>query len=212
MPRLLQEKRQTEMLKDYISKSNDKELYKWMAQFCESHQRLEAALNYYQEAEDYLAMVRVRCYQAQQHATPEGKQAAMDAAEDLVETSGNAAAAFFLASQFEAMEKPREAIRLFSKAGRYKHAVRMARDQGLLKELLPLALQASKRTQLETALFLQAQGQGDASLLDAAVTLFHKCGNSSRALEVLSRLLLSVIELGFRPRVWQARAGRVIGL
>ena len=141
MPRLLQEKRQTEMLKDYISKSNDKELYKWMAQFCESHQRLEAALNYYQEAEDYLAMVRVRCYQAQQHATPEGKQAAMDAAEDLVETSGNAAAAFFLASQFEAMEKPREAIRLFSKAGRYKHAVRMARDQGLLKELLPLALQ-----------------------------------------------------------------------
>ena len=82
------------------------------------------------------------------------------------------------------MEKPREAIRLFSKAGRYKHAVRMARDQGLLKELLPLALQASKRTQLETALFLQAQGQGDASLLDAAVTLFHKCGNSSRALEV----------------------------
>lgn len=210
--RRLMKTRQTEMPKDYISKSNDKELYKWMAQFCESHQRLEAALNYYQEAEDYLAMVRVRCYQAQQHATPEGKQAAMDAAEDLVETSGNAAAAFFLASQFEAMEKPREAIRLFSKAGRYKHAVRMARDQGLLKELLPLALQASKRTQLETALFLQAQGQGDASLLDAAVTLFHKCGNSSRALEVLSRLLLSVIELGFRPRVWQARAGRVIGL
>jgi hypothetical protein len=210
--RRLMKTRQTEMLKDYISKRNDKELYKWMAQFCESHQRLEAALNYYQEAEDYLAMVRVRCYQAQQHATPEGKQAAMDAAEDLVETSGNAAAAFFLASQFEAMEKPREAIRLFSKAGRYKHAVRMARDQGLLKELLPLALQASKRTQLETALFLQAQGQGDASLLDAAVTLFHKCGNSSRALEVLSRLLLSVIELGFRPRVWQARAGRVIGL
>ena len=66
--------RQTEMPKDYISKSNDKELYKWMAQFCESHQRLEAALNYYQEAEDYLAMVRVRCYQAQQHATPGGKQ------------------------------------------------------------------------------------------------------------------------------------------
>ena len=210
--RRLMKTRQTEMPKDYISKSNDKELYKWMAQFCESHQRLEAALNYYQEAEDYLAMVRVRCYQAQQHATPGGKQAATDAVEDLVETSGNAAAAFFLASQFEAMEKPRETIRLFSKAGRYKHAVRMARDQGLLKELLPLALQASKRTQLETALFLQAQGQGDASLLDAAVTLFHKCGNSSRALEVLSRLLLSVIELGFRPRVWQARAGRVIGL
>ena len=102
--RRLMKTRQTEMPKDYISKSNDKELYKWMAQFCESHQRLEAALNYYQEAEDYLAMVRVRCYQAQQHATPGGKQAATDAVEDLVETSGNAAAAFFLASQLEAME------------------------------------------------------------------------------------------------------------
>ena len=186
MPRLLHEKRQTEMLKEYVSKSNDKELYKWMAQFCESHQRLDAALNYYQEAEDYLAMVRVRCYQAQQQPTAEGKKAALDAAEELVETSGNTAAAFFLASQFEGMERPREAIRLFSKSGRFNHAVRIARSEGMLKDLLPLALQAAKRTQFETATFLEAQAQGDPSLLDAAVTLYHKCGHSSRALEVLS--------------------------
>jgi len=57
VPRLLQEKRQTDTLKEYITNSNDKELFKWMAQFCESHQRLDAAISYYEKAEDFLAMV-----------------------------------------------------------------------------------------------------------------------------------------------------------
>jgi len=110
------------------------------------------------------------------------RKGALDAAEQLVETSGNVAAAFFLASQYEALERPRDAMRLFSKAGRYNHAVRIARAQGYDKELQALALQAPKRTMLETAAYLQ--GRGEANLLDSAVTLFHKAGDSSRALQL----------------------------
>jgi hypothetical protein len=44
-------------------------------------------------------MVRVRCYQAQNEASEEARSAALEAAEDLVETSGNLAAALFLARQ-----------------------------------------------------------------------------------------------------------------
>ena len=43
------------------------------------------------------------------------------------------------------------AIFFFEKAGRYNHAVRVAKDAGLDAELAALALQASKRVQLNAA-------------------------------------------------------------
>ena len=182
VPRLLQERRQSDALKEYITSSNDPELNKWMAQFCESHQKLDAALNYYEKAEDYLAMVRVRCYQAQNEASEETRRVALEAAEELVESSSNLAAALFLARQFESLERPRDAMRLYTKANRYNHAVRIARQQGYDKDVLPLALQAPRRTMLETAAYLE--NRGDGNLLDAAVTLYHKAGDSSRALQL----------------------------
>lgn len=63
-----------------------------MAQFCESHSRLDAALNYYEQAEDYLAMVRVRCYQAQNEASEDESKTAFNVAEDLIDSSGHVAA------------------------------------------------------------------------------------------------------------------------
>ena len=128
VPRMLQERRQFDMLKEYITQSNDAELNKWMGNFCESQQRLDAAINYYDKAGDVLALVRVRCYQAQQDESAEARRAALTGAQDLVETSGNAAAALFLARQFETLGQPRDALRMYEKAGRYKHAVRVARS------------------------------------------------------------------------------------
>jgi hypothetical protein len=43
------------------------------------------------------------------------------------------------------------ALFFFEKAGRYNHAVRIAREAGLDTELAALALQASKRVQLDAA-------------------------------------------------------------
>ena len=128
VPRMLQERRQFDMLKEYITQSNDAELNKWMGNFCESQQRLDAAINYYDKAGDVLALVRVRCYQAQHDESAEARRAALTGAQDLVETSGNAAAALFLARQFETLGQPRDALRMYEKAGRYKHAVRVARS------------------------------------------------------------------------------------
>jgi len=44
VPRLLQEKRQNDKLKEYITKSNDKVLFRWMAQLCESQVPIVLAL------------------------------------------------------------------------------------------------------------------------------------------------------------------------
>ncbi len=43
------------------------------------------------------------------------------------------------------------ALFFFEKAGRYNHAVRIAREAGLDTELAALALQASRRVQLDAA-------------------------------------------------------------
>ena len=122
--------------------------------------RVEPALAYYEMAEDYLAMVRVRCYQAQHEPSDSARKAALDAAEELIESSAHAAAALYLAQHYEALERPRDAMRLFAKAGRYNHAVRVARVKGFDKDIKPLALQAPKRTMLETARDLHRRGEG----------------------------------------------------
>jgi intraflagellar transport protein 140 len=171
-------------LKEYIVKRNDKELWKWFAQYAESHQRLDDALNCYHHAEDFLSMVRVKCYQARNDPSPDVRASAMQAAEDLVDNSDNTAAAFFLATEYEALKQPRDAIRLFEKAGRHKHAVRIACANApeFDKELLRIALQAPRRTMLDAAAYLE--GKGEPALLDAAVTLLHKGGDSSQALQL----------------------------
>ena len=179
VPRMLQERRQFDMLKEYITQSNDAELNKWMGNFCESQQRLDAAINYYDKAGDVLALVRVRCYQAQHDESAEARRAALTGAQDLVETSGNAAAALFLARQFETLGQPRDAMRMYEKAGRYKHAVRIARSVGATQDLARLALQAPVGTMLEAAGYLESVNE-----LDKAVTLYNKAGESSRALQL----------------------------
>ena len=52
---------QTAQLQAYIDDLQDKELYKWWAQFAESSGQLELALEYYARAADVLAQVRALC-------------------------------------------------------------------------------------------------------------------------------------------------------
>lgn len=37
-------------------------IYKWWAQYLESQADMDAALQYYENAQDYLSLVRVHCY------------------------------------------------------------------------------------------------------------------------------------------------------
>ncbi len=55
-------------------------------------------------------------------------------------------------------ENHKAALFFFEKAGRYNHAVRVAKQVGLDDELAALALQASKRVQLDAARCVCAGG------------------------------------------------------
>ena len=143
VPRMLFDGAQTAQLQAYIDDLQDKDLYKWWAQFAESSGQLELALEYYGRAGDVLASVRVLCFRGE-HA----KAAA------LVTESGDLAGAYHLAKQYEAQEDIREAVQYFQLAKRYNHASRLARAHGLTGELSSLALQAPPKMMAESALTL----------------------------------------------------------
>mmetsp|Transcript_19068 Transcript_19068/g.64920 ORF Transcript_19068/g.64920 Transcript_19068/m.64920 type:complete len:1396 (+) Transcript_19068:174-4361(+) len=168
VPRMLYEAGQTEDLEKYVTSSGDKELLKWWARYCESNGDLAKALTHYSAAEDWLSLVRVHCFR-------EDYEAAMQ----LVVDSGDVAGAFHLARQFEAQDRVPEAVQYFTRAKRFSHAVRLAKQFGMDQELVNLALQADKRTMLDTALYLEEKGDAD-----KAVMLFQKGGNTKRALEL----------------------------
>src|SRR5688572_16516700 len=57
VPRMLMNAGEWPRLEEYILLHNDKELLKWWAQYLESQQRIDEALNYYKKAEDYASIV-----------------------------------------------------------------------------------------------------------------------------------------------------------
>ena len=75
------------------------------------------------------------CFEAYTVGVASDKSHVLDAPPPCSQLRGNHKAALFF----------------FEKAGRYNHAVRIAREAGLDTELAALALQASKRVQLDAA-------------------------------------------------------------
>jgi intraflagellar transport protein 140 len=166
--RMLHEAGERENLEAYVRAKDDKELYKWYAQYLEAEGQLVKAREYYKQAGDIYSLVRLTC-------SSEGIQAAAE----IVDATGDKAAAFHMARQFELDGDVKAAMQFYQKSGRLNHAVRLARDIGAEVELLQLALQASKPVQLEVARFFEAKGQ-----FDRAVPLFHRSGHITRALEL----------------------------
>eukprot|EP00736_Rhodelphis_marinus_P013329 Rmarinus@m.1241 len=168
VPRMMYENDAIDQAASYIKQSNDVELFKWWAQYCESNHMLEESLEYYEKAGDFSALVRVFCFQGQ-----------FERAEEIVKESGDAAAAYHLARQFEIYNRSAEAIQYYSRAQQFGHAVRLARDQGLDHELMNLSLQSSQKVMVESAKYFDERG-----MMDKAVHLYHKGGCLSRAVEI----------------------------
>jgi len=57
VPRMLLNAGEVELLEEYISRANDKDLYKWWGQYLESQQRIEEALAFYKKGEGYSEIV-----------------------------------------------------------------------------------------------------------------------------------------------------------
>mmetsp|Transcript_17764 Transcript_17764/g.41776 ORF Transcript_17764/g.41776 Transcript_17764/m.41776 type:complete len:1379 (+) Transcript_17764:96-4232(+) len=174
VPRLLVEHRLIDQLEQYVNTRDDPELYKWWAHYCESEQNLDKALGLYEKAGDNLSLVRVHCFRGE-----------FDQAVKRVESSQDAVASYHLASQFEIHGRVQEAVKYFAQSGRFNHAARLAKENGMQNELLALALQSPVRVMLETAQFFEGK-----NMMDQAVLLYQKAGNISKALDLCFRAKL----------------------
>lgn len=82
----------------------------------ESTGNMDQALHYYEEAKDYFSLVRVLCFQEN-----------LARASEVASATGDRAACYHLARQYEAMGKINEAVGFFSRARAYGNAVRICK-------------------------------------------------------------------------------------
>ncbi|XP_064457702.1 intraflagellar transport protein 140 homolog [Ornithodoros turicata] len=175
VPRMLFDEPQT--LEKYIRKSNNKTLLKWWAQYMESIGEMEAALRYYEAAEDYLSLLRVYCYFNN-----------VEKASEIANETGDRAACFHLARHFENQDNIEEAVHFFGRAKAYGNAIRVCKEHRMDDKLFHLALVAGKNEMIEAASYLEEQPGG----LEKAVTLYQRGGWTSKA----AQLALQAGDLG----------------
>ena len=172
VPRMLFELGEVDNLRKYVHAQDDPALYKWWGQYCESNNEFEAAIQYYKKAEDHLSRVRIFCHTKN-----------FESACDVVETTGDKAASYYLARQFELRGEPehlRSAMHYFQKSGRYNHAVRLAQQKGGMDdELVSLSLMSSPAVQLRSAKYFEAKGA-----MPQAVQLYQRAGRLAKAMDL----------------------------
>lgn len=171
VPRMLFDAERLDDLQSYIKRSRDPKLLRWWAQYCESVADLDGAMRYYIKAEDHLSQVRIHCFRQE---FDEAAETVFNAPKKIMK-----AAAYHLARQHEGHGNIKEAINFFVRAGRYNHAVRIAKRGNLNEELLALAKVSPKSTMTEAAKHFESQKR-----FEEAVLLYSKSDNLDRALSL----------------------------
>ncbi|XP_053936151.1 intraflagellar transport protein 140 homolog isoform X2 [Cuculus canorus] len=167
VPRMLSEDLQA--LEEYINKMKDKNLWKWWAQYLESQSDMESALKYYALAQDYFSLVRVHCFQGN-----------IQKAAEIANETGNWAASYHLARQYESQEEIKQAVYFYTRAQAFNNAIRLCKENNLDDQLMNLALLSSPEDMIEAACYYEEKGEQ----MDRAVMLYHKAGHFSKALEL----------------------------
>ncbi|XP_023369568.1 intraflagellar transport protein 140 homolog [Otolemur garnettii] len=167
VPRMLSEDLQS--LELYINKMKDKTLWRWWAQYLESQAEMDTALHYYELAQDYFSLVRIYCFQGN-----------IQKAAEIANETGNWAASYHLARQYESQEEVKQAVHFYTRAQAFNNAIRLCKENGLDDQLMNLALLSSPEDMIETARYYEEKGEQ----MDRAVMLYHKAGHFSKALEL----------------------------
>nr|XP_030728049.1 intraflagellar transport protein 140 homolog isoform X5 [Globicephala melas] len=157
VPRMLAEDLQA--LELYINKMKDKTLWRWWAQYLESQAEMDAALRYYELAHDYFSLVRVYCFQGN-----------IQKAAEIASETGNWAASYHLARQYESQDEVRQAVHFYTRAQAFNNAIRLCKEHGLDDQLMNLALLSSPKDMIEAARYYEEKGEQ----MDQAVMLYHK--------------------------------------
>ncbi|XP_055564454.1 intraflagellar transport protein 140 homolog isoform X2 [Falco cherrug] len=167
VPRMLTEDLQA--LENYVNKMKDKSLWKWWAQYLESQSEMESALKYYALAQDYFSLVRVHCFQGD-----------IQKAAEIANETGNWAASYHLARQYESQDEIKQAVHFYTRAQAFNNAIRLCKENNLDDQLMNLALLSSPEDMIEAARYYEEKGEQ----MDRAVMLYHKAGHFSKALEL----------------------------
>ncbi|XP_050824034.1 intraflagellar transport protein 140 homolog isoform X3 [Gopherus flavomarginatus] len=167
VPRMLSEDLQA--LEIYVNKMKDKSLWKWWAQYLESQSDMESALRYYELAQDYFSLVRVYCFQGN-----------IQKAAEIANETGNWAASYHLARQYESQDEIKQAVHFYTRAQAFNNAIRLCKENNLDDQLMNLALLSSPEDMIEAACYYEEKGEQ----MDRAVMLYHKAGHFSKALEL----------------------------
>ncbi|XP_048188881.1 intraflagellar transport protein 140 homolog [Perognathus longimembris pacificus] len=167
VPRMLAEDLQS--LELYINKMKDKTLWRWWAQYLESQADMSSALHYYELAQDYFSLVRIYCFQGN-----------IQKAAEIANETGNWAASYHLARQYESQEEVRQAVYFYARAQAFNNAIRLCKENNLDDQLMNLALLSSPEDMIEAARYYEEKGEQ----MDRAVMLYHKAGHFSKALEL----------------------------
>ncbi|XP_073409706.1 intraflagellar transport protein 140 homolog [Dendrobates tinctorius] len=167
VPRMLLDNPQT--LENYINNKKDKILWKWWAQYLESQSDLDAALRYYELAQDYLSLVRVHCFLRN-----------IQKASEIANDTGNLAASYHLARQYESQGDLKQAVHFYTRAQAYNNAIRLCKENNLDDQLMNLALLSTPEDMMDAARYYEEKGEQ----MDRAVMLYHKSGHLSKALEL----------------------------
>ncbi|XP_024408937.2 intraflagellar transport protein 140 homolog isoform X2 [Desmodus rotundus] len=167
VPRMLSEDLQS--LELYINKMKDKTLWRWWAQYLESQAEMDAALHYYELAQDYFSLVRIHCFQGN-----------IQKAAEIANETGSWAASYHLARQYESQEDVRQAVHFYARAQAFNNAIRLCKENSLDDQLMNLALLSSPEDMIEAARYYEEKGEQ----MDRAVMLYHKAGHFSKALEL----------------------------
>ncbi|XP_003928427.1 intraflagellar transport protein 140 homolog isoform X2 [Saimiri boliviensis] len=166
VPRMLSE--DLPSLELYVNKMKDKTLWQWWAQYLESQGEMDTALHYYQLAQDHFSLVRIHCFQG-----------SVQKAAQIANETGNLAASYHLARQYESQEEVGQAVHFYTQAQAFKNAIRLCKENGLDDQLMNLALLSSPEDMIEVARYYEKATQ-----MDRAVMLYHKAGHFSKALEL----------------------------
>ncbi|XP_068236628.1 intraflagellar transport protein 140 homolog isoform X1 [Palaemon carinicauda] len=168
VPRMLFDELPT--LEDYIMHTKDRSLRRWWAQYLESTGEMETALQFYEAARDHLSLVRVYCYCNN-----------LQKAADIANETGDRAACYHLARQYENVAQVKEAIHFFTRAHAYGNAIRICKENGSEDQLMNLALVAGPQEQIDAARYFAS---ADRPQLAKAVMLYHKAGLLSKAVDL----------------------------
>ena len=103
----------------------------------------------------------------------------MNKAIEICEETGDPAACFYVAKQFESRGQISEAIQLYAKAQQISVAIKLAIENGMDNEIMTLAITGTKPVMLKSAAYFEQKGYNE-----KAVILYIKGRNFKKALDL----------------------------